>query len=710
MTDLAKVVRLEVSNERLTKARLARLAVQVQDCAEQTRVLLFPLIESCLDRLDDQLFSLADAAIDPKDQSCYFNAMRRVRQQRGAFLKRFNLRLQEAFASLDSSEATPAVSINADSLTLMRPEDLDELIAVEAMITQAHRAFSNEIALLSHNMDCLVETAVYARNNPAGPESLCQVVTSAALQLDIPAAIKLVLLKVFDEQVLAQLRPIYTALNELLKTAASSSGPNSSVARSSEAAITDKKPLQRSKTPMSAPANFDQELASVLTELAQGRERTAQNITREITDDVIVDLLSQLQPKMNISGVLEADKILEALRNYHGREVDFNRAQREKFSLVAVLFGFLDEDKHLPEAVGSLLSRLQIPLMKIALLDSDFFTHKGHPARRLLNELIFAVRSQEVAAGSPVLLKLKNIIATVVKRFDRDGSIFARLLEDFATFIETQRGRVTFAERRTIPTEDSKVLAEKAHKRVAVEVGLRTDGFLLTEPLREFVATVWFQVLFVRCLRTGSDTLPWRDGLQTLTDLVWSVQPLKFIKDRQALIAMVPGLMERLRLGLEEIGFDPFATADFFWLLNRLHRDSVAGFAIPPASEEKLLVNKDPAPADSASDTYDLHWQQVATFAPGAWFEIIEADKPVLRCRLAAVIKQTGKYIFVNRSGVKVTERDQHQLAQGLRTGQLRPIDSNLLFDRALEEVVVGLRKTKKSPLDTPDGKKDDKE
>ena len=103
----------------------------------------------------------------------------------------------------------------------------------------------------------------------------------------------------------------------------------------------------------------------------------------------------------------------------------------------------------------------------------------------------------------------------------------------------------------------------------------------------------------------------------------------------------------------------------------------------------------------------DLHWQQVATFAPGSWFDIIEPEQPILRCRLAAVIKQTGTFIFVNRSGVKVAERQHYQLALGLRSGQLRPLDSSLLFDRALEEVVAGLRKTTKSPLDMPDSKTD---
>ena len=61
--------------------------------------------------------------------------------------------------------------------------------------------------------------------------------------------------------------------------------------------------------------------------------------------------------------------------------------------------------------------------------------------------------------------------------------------------------------RRVIEAEHAKAQAEKARKRVSVEVGLRMDGFILSEPLREFIGNVWFQVLFVRCLRAGNDSL-----------------------------------------------------------------------------------------------------------------------------------------------------------------------------------------------------------
>jgi len=83
--------------------------------------------------------------------------------------------------------------------------------------------------------------------------------------------------------------------------------------------------------------------------------------------------------------------------------------------------------------------------------------------------------------------------------------------------------------------------------------------------------------------------------------------------------------------------------------------------------------------------------QQVSRFAPGCWFEF-KGDSQLERCKLAAIIKATGKYIFVNRSGVKVAEKTKMGLAVELKRGSVQVLNDGLLFDRALESVIGSLR------------------
>jgi hypothetical protein len=92
------------------------------------------------------------------------------------------------------------------------------------------------------------------------------------------------------------------------------------------------------------------------------------------------------------------------------------------------------------------------------------------------------------------------------------------------------------------------------------------------------------------------------------------------------------------------------------------------------------------SPEDSA-----LH-QQVSQLALGAWVEMVQADEKKFRARLAAIIKATGRYIFVNRTGMKVAEHTRETLMLAIQSGQLIILDEGQLFDRALESVIGNLR------------------
>jgi hypothetical protein len=88
----------------------------------------------------------------------------------------------------------------------------------------------------------------------------------------------------------------------------------------------------------------------------------------------------------------------------------------------------------------------------------------------------------------------------------------------------------------------------------------------------------------------------------------------------------------------------------------------------------------------------DQHLVLVGNITQGSWFEMQSDDGQKVRCRLAAIIRATGKYIFVNRSGVKVAEETRMTLAMALKSGRLQVLDDGMLFDRALEAVIGNLR------------------
>jgi len=101
-------------------------------------------------------------------------------------------------------------------------------------------------------------------------------------------------------------------------------------------------------------------------------------------------------------------------------------------------------------------------------------------------------------------------------------------------------------------------------------------------------------------------------------------------------------------------------------------------------SASKIVLNDD-----------DPALLQVDSLHTGSWIEFIQDDQRKLRCKLAAIIKPTGRYIFVNRSGVKVLEKNRMSLAIEFKNNAITLLDNALLFDRVLESVIGNLRRLK---------------
>ena len=70
----------------------------------------------------------------------------------------------------------------------------------------------------------------------------------------------------------------------------------------------------------------------------------------------------------------------------------------------------------------------------------------------------------------------------------------------------------------------------------------------------------------------------------------------------------------------------------------------------------------------------------------------MDREPPNRRCKVAGIISPPGKYIFVNRQGAKVVEMNQNAVADGIKDENLVVVESVRMFDKALEQVIKGIR------------------
>lgn len=722
-----KVVPFRSLASQAVPAPVVRLPVALLHVRDRAALQLRQSLQVLFDNADDTLFEMADKATGSKERNLLFEAMRDLRHKRKSiergFLDSFYAAFMEAGHG-DPLAALPARAALPGALGLIVGDELERAVAVDGMVARVMNRDGLALGQLTRRLNSLLQQPLDDRSNPLGPTLLCEYFLQAGRSLGVGIKVKLVLLKLFERYVLREADQLYDEANQSLadsgvlpelqapprrraqdRTRVETRAPANEVADSPDAEQTDAatQALFSSLQPLLRPV--------------RGRlaPRLGGGPVRPISSRDLLRLLTHLQ--RYVPAELEhedfdlrhhLEQLLTRLSVQSGQGRRLEASDEDVINLIAMLFDFILRDRNLPHSLRILIGRLQIPMLKAALLDKRLFSRATHPARRLLNEVAAAAMGWD-KRGDPQRDSLYQHVERMVQRllddFDDDPAIFTELLEDFLAFINDERRRTELLEQRTRDAEEGRARTEQGRGRVQHELNRRLQGRNLPRIVVRMLEEAWSQVLLLAWLKHGEDSSPWREALQTMDELLWSVGPLELPEDRQQLLVRVPGLLKALRDGLGGVVFDPFATSEFFAALELLHIgafDPSGRQGEAQAGTERVLVRdeiilQDPehgAPCDSqallAAD--DPQLLRVRALQPGAWIELQE-DGQTLRCKLIGRFDDSDRYVFVNRSGMKVREWTGMGLAAALQRGDARLLDASLLFDRALESVVGQLRR-----------------
>lgn len=759
----ANVVPLKGASEQTPTSPVGRLPValiQVRDKAAQQ---LKQALQALFDNADDTLFQMADRATSNAEQNAFFEAMRDLRLKRKSIERGFLQKVFETFSNLNQYEIGRAPQLDAvsfESLSLVQNDDLEESVAQDTMVSKVMSRDAVALGHLTTRINTLVSKKIDDRTNPLGPRALCEAFLDACRSLGVEIKVKLIIFKLFDKYVLTELDQLYAEANQLLITAG--------VLPELKSAPPARRPQGRTPGAVrSAAAGGDaagvvadmaseevQEVFGALQALlseVRGSGLPRREVPADavpITSNDLMRLLSHLQQHLSAQKVddidvrFQLDSLLTRASAKSGRSRVVGQVDDDVINLVSMLFEFILDDRSLPDSLKALIGRLQIPMLKVAVLDKTFFSRGSHPARRLLNEIASAAMGwseQDDLQRDVLYQRIEQVVLRLLNDFVDDPGIFSDLLSDFLTYTGDERRRSELLEQRTRDAEEGRAKAELARQQVEQALNERLLGRTLPEVVVRLLQEAWSKVMLLTCLKHGAESEEWRATLATMDDLIWSVEPHEAPEARMRLLELVPGLLKSLREGLTSAAFDPFSTSEFFSQLESLHVQAfqrfkrpepepvVADIAEPDAPiaadaalvvdlpeleleaaaeapamvevvEEIILLapgeSRAPEPEASLPEG-DEALDQVDNLRVGSWVEFQEDEDHKVRCKLAAIIKPTGKYIFVNRTGMKVLEKTRMGLAVEFRRGAIRLLDDALLFDRALESVIGNLRKLK---------------
>lgn len=747
----AKVVHLKAAPEQKPTSPAGRLPVALISVRDKAAQQLRLALQTLFDNADDSLFEIADRATSNAEQNAFFEAMRELRMKRRSIERGFLQQIFESFSKLNQYEIGKPTEPEAsfESLALVQNDELEESVAVDTMVTKVMNRATQPLSHLTTRMNALVSRKLDDKSNPLGPQQLCEFFLEACRCLSVDIKVKLIILKLFERYVLTDLDQLYAESNQTLVAAGvlpelQSAQPRRTQTRTGHAPPSSAAPAPQAGTATGHADEGYQEafstLHALLSEL-RGSALPARNVPSDaipISSNDLMRLLSHMQaraPQQIDDFDLQAqlEQLLHRVSAKSGKSRVVGEVDEDVINLVSMLFEFILDDRTLPDSLKALIGRLQIPVLKVAVLDKTFFSRGSHPARRLLNEIASASMGwgdQDEAQRDSLYQKIEQVVSRLLNDFVDDPSIFSELLADFLAFTGDERRRSELLEQRTRDAEEGRAKAEMARQEVEHALNQRLLGKTLPEVVVRLLQEAWSKVLLLTCLKYGTGSQQWQDALATMDDLIWSVTPHDDPASRARLLEVVPSLLKNLREGLVSAAFDPFSTSDFFTQLEALHVQTLQQFApkpvealapeqSEPAKNEQLVEpTNDPTPAmvevveeivllapgESREEEPEVNLEanddalsQVDNLRVGSWVEFQEDEEHKLRCKLAAIIKPTGKYIFVNRTGMKVLEKTRMGLAIEFRRGAIRLLNDALLFDRALESVIGNLRSLKNS-------------
>ena len=727
------------------------------------------------DKVDDELFTLSDKAESSTLQSVYFDAMRFIRKERDRLQTKF---VDNALEKYDEFWDNPERSyqdelpqeLDEESFSLVENEDLEEDLAITTMVDKGQKLFHTDLYALERRFGALLGIEMIDRDaNPVGPYNVCYGFENVIKPLDIELEIKLVVYKLYDRVVLSQLGEMYGELNAVLvKNGVLTKLPRQTRRRGvSTLDTTGKNGLstgdqldsevdessgftggQQSIPESAADVQMFHSLQSLLTgwrtQMQMGSPFQSPVYTGAAfeTHDVL-NALSGLQhigagqnvPTFQTGHELKlfVSKELNDLHNGEGNR-PIGALEEDVIDMVGMIFDFILDDKDLPDPIKGLISRLQIPVVKAAMLEKSFFARKQHPVREFLNSLARAGvgLDNQGCETSPIYMEIKSIVGRVLKDFDQDISLFSDLLNDFTAFMEKDDQRSRIIEERTRQVTESKEQLQIAKSKVAFEIAARMQGKELPVIVRSFLDDIWKDVLLLAYLRKDKESKGWNKSLQVVNRVVTSVMVPANAQARQVILQDIPRLIKDIRVGLENISFEPHKMSVLFKDLEVCHVAALSATAkasseqcvsqpvtcVEPeqVAEEKLDLStsvRDPAMAaeiESLAGTLadldeslfetgaentkvseiprtdrviqeaypeepepkalrDEFVDQAEALEVGQWLSFKNEQSDVSRVKLSWKSPITSLCVFVNKKGVKVTEITIQDLASELRDG-----------------------------------------
>ncbi len=307
--------------------------------------------------------------------------------------------------------------------------------------------------------------------------------------------------------------------------------------------------------------------------------------------------LSPAEHERTVAGYVGTPTLLEELnqRKQALKQAASTPVERATIEIVALLFQAILTEDRIPTAVRVWFARLQMPVLRVAVSEPDFFATIDHPARRLIDRMGSCVMGFDAttrAVGDVLEKEIKRVVQVVEAYPDTGRRVFQTVLIEFEKFLEHYFKNENEASRKGVSLAQQVEQRETLAIQYTIELRKMLNEVPVQEGVREFLFHIWADVLAMAAVKHGNQSEATKDMKRAAADLIWSASAKVSREERAEVIRRLPPLLKTLRAGMIQSGV-PVEKQDE--QIQRLNNSLAAAFtaktaAIPHERLEELMV------------------------------------------------------------------------------------------------------------------------
>lgn len=676
------------------------------------------LIDAFLQLAGDEIFKLATNSSSTQEQQRLYDAAGQLASYQSLIRRRFLQRVLEQFDRCDGISTMldwrQGSNEGNKSLAVVDKHEFEDWLTVKGTIDAVGKRYHNIIDYINQRLSVLIGVEVIDDASPYGITYLCHAFQDAITEMDLHGILLSSCYRSFELACNNHLEPFYTETNNVLKAEnilpeLEKQGPRKKFRKAERQEVAQEAQARPDALPgMLEQLNFQSQsgagglsvkqaaqLFSTIRSLFEMRRRNLPHAGNSggsaAPEDAIplqdvVAVLNALQSRQRsgsaMSGVTSLRGQLTSAIKQNGIDGHLDDNVSDRIELTESLFESILQHSGVIDEAKPLLRKLQIPFLKLIVMDESFMLDPQHPARKLLNQLTLMCSFNDISAKA-IEKKLENFVNRIGENYQEDQSIFETVLEDVNKYVGNQQTAHTRNAQRVAKSCEGQEERHRAQLLVRQNLAKRLLGVKVPSVTLKLLESGLRDIMVLNLIKEGRESESFRENLAIIDQLqIWlgaegdrqyaraedypldrRIEARTFITGLETLLEKnfpgqfhhVPVLKELNELLSQrqlDKGDIKYVTLD--------KNDELYGFAKPHAVSARV--------PDKASGEY--RWvDRVQKMEVGMWLTNIESKDRSEDLRLAWVSDDKSRFVFVDRQGQKKAELNLNELIERMKLG-----------------------------------------